>query len=91
VLKADDFTQRRRIAVAFRLVTSRVPSPDELVVLMEDLEFYRNDFLTNPDDAKRLLAIGEKPNDPRLDSAELAAYTLVASTILNLDEAISEN
>jgi hypothetical protein len=58
---------------------------------VEDIESYRNDFRENPDDAKRLLAIGEKPNDPQLDPAELAAYTLVASTILNLDEAISEN
>jgi hypothetical protein len=91
VLKADGVTHRQRIADAFRLVTSRVPSPDEVGVLLEDIESYRNDFLKNPDDAKRLLAIGEKPNDPQLAPAELAAYTLVASTILNLDEAISEN
>jgi hypothetical protein len=91
VLKSDDFTHRQRIATAFRLITSRVPSADELTVLEEDLKSYRNDFLGNTEDAKHLLAIGEKPNDPQLDPVELAAYTLVASTILNLDEAISEN
>lgn len=92
VLKADDFTHRQRMAQAFRLVTSRAPSSGDLAVLVEDLEFYRNDFLKNSDAAKRLLAIGQKPNnDSQLDPTELAAYTLVANTILNLDEAISEN
>lgn len=91
VMKAGGCTHRQRIATAIRLATSRAPSSDELAVLMDDFESYRNDFLKNADAAKRLLAIGEKPNDPQLDPAELAAYTLVASTILNLDEAISEN
>jgi hypothetical protein len=91
VLKTNDFTHDQRIAMAFRLVTSRAPRPDELAVLTEDLESFRNDFVKHPDDAMRLLAMGDKPNDPQLDPAELAAYTLVASTILNLDEAISEN
>jgi hypothetical protein len=35
--------------------------------------------------------VGEKPRDPSLPAAQLAAFTLVASTILNLDEAIMQN
>jgi hypothetical protein len=35
--------------------------------------------------------VGERPNDPKLSSATLAAYAMVVSTILNLDEAISLN
>jgi hypothetical protein len=34
--------------------------------------------------------IGEKRNDARLNPAELAAYTMTASLILNLDEAITK-
>ena len=33
---------------------------------------------------------GESPRDPKLDAAELAAYTTVASIILNLDETITK-
>lgn len=91
VLSVDGLTPPQRIGQAFRWATSRAPNTDELAVLLDDLESYRHDFLKNTEDAKRLLAIGEKPNDPNLDPAELAAYTLVANTILNLDEAISEN
>ena len=91
VLKADDFTPRQRIARAFRLATSRLPDSNEIAVLKKDFEYYRNEFLQNPEAGRRLLTLGEKPNDPQLDPVELAAYTLVANTILNLDEAISGN
>jgi hypothetical protein len=42
------------------------------------------------DGAKKLLGVGDSPRDPKLDEAELAAWTTVASTILNLDETISK-
>lgn len=91
VLKADGLTSRQRVAQMFRMVTSREPSPNELKVLMDDLRVYQNDFQEEPDAAMRLLAIGEKPNDPNQDVGRLAAYTLIANTVLNLDEAITEN
>ena len=40
--------------------------------------------------AKKLLAVGESPRDATLNEAELAAWTTVASTILNLDETITK-
>ena len=91
IIKQDGLTPAERIANAFRMVTSRKPEPDELAILVGDLEQYRKDFSEKPADAKTLLTIGEKLNDPQLDPVELAAYTLITNTILNLDEAISEN
>jgi hypothetical protein len=41
--------------------------------------------------ADALLAVGESPRRTRLDAAELAAWTMVASTILNLDETITRH
>ena len=38
----------------------------------------------------KLVAVGESPRDKRLDAAELAAWTTVASVILNLDETITK-
>ena len=73
------------------MVTSRAPQPRELDVMMADLELYQKDFKKDPKAAKQLLTIGEKRNDPNLDVAELAAYTLIANTFLNLDEAITTN
>jgi hypothetical protein len=37
------------------------------------------------------LKVGEKPADAKLSPTTLAAYALVANTILNLDEAITQN
>ena len=42
-----------------------------------------------PDAAAQLLAIGESKPDTTLAPADLAAWTTIASMILNLDEAIN--
>jgi hypothetical protein len=50
------------------------------------LEQYRSD----QEAASKLIAVGDSPPDPSLDPAELAAYTGLASLILNLDEVITK-
>jgi len=40
--------------------------------------------------AKSLLAVGESKNDEHLPVPELAAWTLVASEIMNLDESLTK-
>nr|WP_143547757.1 PSD1 and planctomycete cytochrome C domain-containing protein [Rhodopirellula sp. SM50] len=91
VMKPDAMTPPRRIALAFRLVTSRQPSPEELAVLVDDFNVYHDDFQQHTEATRQLLSVGETPNTPGLDPSTLAALTLVANTILNLDEAIAEN
>ena len=80
-----------RITWAFRSVTSRAPSPDELKLLLADLRSYEKEFTNEPGSAKKLLNIGERKADAKLPPARLAAYTLIANTLLNLDEAIMQN
>lgn len=82
---------RQRVAEAFRHVTSRAPRKAELDLLMKDFSFYLKDFRKKPNAAKRLMSVGERLPNPRLPAAQLAAYALVANTILNLDEAITQN
>ena len=78
-----------RLRYAFRLATARWPSAQEVSVLRDllskQLAAYRRDNKA----ALALLKVGESPLDTKLDVAEAAAWTLVASTILNLDETIS--
>ncbi len=60
---------------------------DELTALFEDrLSWYR----ANPEQARRLVAIGEMPANAELNAEELAAWTLVANVVLNLDEVITK-
>ena len=47
-------------------------------------------YKKNPVAASKLLKEGELPNDPKLNPVELAAYTLTASTILNMDETVTK-
>jgi len=79
-----------RLAFAFRLATARKPAGKEIGVLRGLLEKQRSAFRRDRRSALRLLRVGESPRDTTLDAADLAAWTTVASAILNLDETITK-
>jgi len=51
-----------------------------------------HDFLSyydaNPQDAKKLLAVGESKADDKLNPAEFAAMTMIVNQVMNLDEVL---
>ena len=47
-------------------------------------------FRSDHSGAESLLAVGETKVDAALNAVELAAYSTVASTLLNLDETITK-
>jgi hypothetical protein len=79
-----------RINFAFRLATARKPTAKERQVLRDLAERETVEYRRNQEAASRLLQVGESKHDGKLDSAELAAWTTVASVILNLDETITK-
>jgi Protein of unknown function (DUF1553)/Protein of unknown function (DUF1549)/Concanavalin A-like lectin/glucanases superfamily/Planctomycete cytochrome C len=79
-----------RLAWAFRLATSRSPHEKERQVLLDNYHAQLEYFRSNPKEAEKLLAIGEKRNSAKFTSVELAAYAATASLILNLDEVITK-
>ena len=79
-----------RVQYAFRLVTARRPSGKEVGVLRQLLGARRAEFRKDRPAAIKLLGVGESRWDKRLDASELAAWTTVASAILNLDETITK-
>jgi hypothetical protein len=81
---------KRRAAYAFRLATGRKPSGQEIGVLRTLFKGRLRDFRRDPKSAATLLSVGESPRDKRLDAVEVAAWTTVASVILNLDETITK-
>ncbi|MBL8188993.1 MAG: DUF1553 domain-containing protein, partial [Acidobacteria bacterium] len=83
-------TNRDRVTLIFRRVLARVPSEVETERLLKSFQTQLDHFRAHSDAAKRMLAIGEKRNDPKLDAAEVAAYAMTASLILNLDETITK-
>ena len=81
---------KQRIAFAFRLVTARAPTSQELKILRDLAEMQAAEYRTQPKAADQLLHVGDSSADPKLNAAELAAWTVVASEILHLDEVITK-
>jgi Protein of unknown function (DUF1553)/Protein of unknown function (DUF1549)/Planctomycete cytochrome C len=78
-----------RITYGFRLLLARTPSSQELKILMDAVERTRIDFDQDNEAASQLLSVGESKHSEAISNAELAVYTSLASTLLNLDETIT--
>ncbi len=83
-------TPADRIAFAFRLATARYPSPEESRILKGAFHRYLDRHQTDRAAALKLLKQGEHSRNENLDAGEHAAYTTVASLILNLDETVTK-
>jgi hypothetical protein len=84
--KASD---EERMAEIFGRILSRNPEPRESALLIDLLQRQRDHFQTDPAAADKLLKVGASQHDDSLAPTELAAWTITAHTILNLDEAIT--
>jgi hypothetical protein len=90
MIQEGSTTIESRLTHGYRLLLARKPSPQELQVLTAAVERSIRDFTKDPGAAKQLLSFGEAKTDDKLSPAELAAYTTVASTLINLDETITK-
>ncbi|MGH9372253.1 MAG: DUF1553 domain-containing protein [Vicinamibacterales bacterium] len=90
VLLGKQKDQASRLSHAFRLATARKPTGKEVGVLRALLKEELATFGKNRAGAIKLVGVGESTPDKRLDAAELAAWTTVASVILNLDETVTK-
>lgn len=81
---------RQRINWAFETLTSRIPSERETTELVGLLDDARAAFQRDPEGAKRLIRIGQSTPAAAIDPVELAAWTAVASTLINLDEVVTK-
>jgi hypothetical protein len=79
-----------RISFAFRLATARRPRTPELAILLDHFHRFQDRFRTDTQAATKLASEGERSRDATLDTSDLAAYTSVASLILNLDETVTK-
>lgn len=80
-----------RVAWAYARAVSREPREAEIGVLRNLWERHRESYGGDLDAARQLTSIGAAPVASDLDPAELAAWTSVARTLLNLHETITRN
>jgi hypothetical protein len=83
-------TPAERIAFGFRRATARSLSSAESRILLDSFHYYRDNYQTDAEAARKLVSHGEHPRNEKLDASELATYTAVASLILNLDEVLTK-
>lgn len=91
ILKEGGATEEERVRWAWRTVTARWPEPEEQETVLNALTQHRNRYASDETAAVALTSYGESEADEKLNRTELAAYTLVANLLLNLDETVSKN
>lgn len=90
VIRDNTGDLEEQITKAFRLITSRWPNEEELEVLTQVYEREKDRYSHQSDEAVKLLNVGEYEVDKGLLPSNLAAMTIVANTLLNLDEAYTK-
>ena len=91
ILQESSANDDKRLNYAFMLALAREPSFNEQEVLLDLLNQSRSIYANDQAAAKELLSHGEAPNPSEYAPEEQAAWTIIASTILNLDEVINRN
>ncbi len=97
LIKEGGPTPQDRIRWGWRVVTARFPEPAEgrgIETVLNALTLHRNRYDSDkrrPHAGGELIHFGESKADAAIDPSELAAYTLVANLLLNLDEVVVKN
>jgi len=79
-------TLEEQLINGFRLVTSRFPKQQELDILLNQYKRQLSHFKKHPQEAKKIIQVGDKKADSNLNFTELGALTIVANTLLNHTE-----
>jgi Protein of unknown function (DUF1553)/Protein of unknown function (DUF1549)/Planctomycete cytochrome C len=91
VLESSGKSFEDRVDRLYRIVLARRPKPSEGAVLWDAFKSRLERYRESPAGAEAVLANGESAPAPLPDKAEFAAWTLVANTVLNLDETLTRN
>jgi hypothetical protein len=81
--------ERDKLQWAYERALSRSPNQTELKTLTTLLEKHRQKFQNDKTAAEEFLKVGDAPVNKTIDPVELAAWTSVSRTILNLHETIT--
>ena len=87
----DTDSDTARLSWAFRELFSRAPSAREVKLLLSLLNGRRKEYRADEQAANQLVKVGLTPVNGDLDVIELASWTAVTRTLLNLNEAIMRN
>jgi hypothetical protein len=64
--------------------------PEELAIVRGSLDKFEKHYTAQAEDAKKLVAVGESKAESKLPTPQLAAWTMVANELMNLDEVLNK-
>jgi hypothetical protein len=80
----------QRIDFLAQQLMARPLRPQELAIVRNSLTKFEQHYQAAEEDAKKLVAVGESKNDSKVPVPQLAAWTMVANELLNLDEVLNK-
>jgi hypothetical protein len=83
-------TPAERLTWMFRTATCRPPDATELAELTATYRDLLAKYGADAEAAKKVIAVGASKSEAGLPSAELAAFTMMANLVLNLDEVLTK-
>jgi mono/diheme cytochrome c family protein len=89
-LKEGGEKEENRLDFIARRLLARPLRTKEVQVVRAGLADLLAHYKAHPDDAKKLVAVGESKVDPKLDVPTLAAWTMVINELMNLDEVLNK-
>lgn len=91
VIREGGRAPEERIAWLYRTLLSRHPDPGEVAIVRGALETHRARYRADLGAAKLAITYGESKPDDSLEASELAAWTMTANLLMNLDETVTKN
>jgi hypothetical protein len=89
ILKEGGPTDESRVKWAYREVTGKAPTSEQLPLLIDLVSEQREFFKSAPADSEAVLKIGDSKADPALDKIESATTAMLAQALINLDANIT--
>ncbi len=80
----------KRIDFVAKRLLARSLSAKELEIVKGTLADLTKEYAAKPEEAKKLIGVGEKKADAKLDAGQLAAWTMLCNQLLNLDEVLNK-
>ncbi|RFC48474.1 MAG: Protein of unknown function DUF1553/DUF1549/Planctomycete cytochrome C [Verrucomicrobia bacterium] len=91
MLREGGSSSEARLTTGYRIACGRRPDPATLTILRQGLDARLAHYATAPEAARQLITHGSSKPDPTFPAAELAAYTVTANVLLNLDRVITRD
>jgi hypothetical protein len=88
-LQATSDVNGRLNYIAERLLVRRL-RPNEAAIVQASLEKFQMHYAASDEDAKKLVDVGDSAVEAAVPPADLAAWTMVANQLMNLDEVLNK-